>query len=126
MVEEPKCVTWEEDQDDETQEYKIVKAPNNKYYKIKPLNALENAIISNEVISYEAIAGEENSGKSSFKFDNVRHQILTLKYGVVEPDLSKRTEAEIRDWMRKKAGTAIFLTNEIAKISGFTKRLLGE
>ena len=123
MEEENKgvCVKWEDDQEDETKETSVVKAPNGKFYRIRAISAIEQARIADatqKIMSHRR-PGRGRDIEMDFNMDSVRNQILILQKGVVEPDFSKRSEAEIEVWMSKKSATVSFLVEEIGKKSGF-------
>ena len=118
MEEEIKCVSWENDQEDETKETKIVKAPNGKYYKIRAISAYEREMITDEAMKFQ----QAGLKRAEISLNQRILSALTLQKGVIEPDFSKHSMEEIFEWMkRKKDATVTFLTNEIGKLSGYSE-----
>lgn len=119
MVEEKKCVKWDEDQDDETKVTKIVTAPNGRSYRIRALSSIENVRIADATTKYSSKPGRGRKMEMDFRMDNARSHAMILQKGVVDPDFSKKSLEAIEEWMGKKTATVNFLLDEIAIFSGF-------
>jgi len=119
MAKEPKAVSWEDDQEDETKETKLVKAPNGKYYRIRAISAYDRALISEESTRFE-FSGRRGARTADFSVQSRRMTALTLQKGVVEPDFSKLSVEAIEKWMQKKKDAVVtFLSDQIAILSGY-------
>jgi len=120
---EEEMATWEDDQDDETKETEIVRAPNNKLYKIRVISAYDRQKIQSAATKFQLEGRRGKRGKAGAKMEmqTVLMNALTLQKGVIKPDFSKRNIEEIESWMKKKKdGVVTYLMDQIAYLSGYS------
>ncbi len=82
-----------------------------EWYRVREISALKRLKISDQTIRY-GMKGETN-------LNSEQMTILSLRHGLVKPDMSEKSDIQIGEWMeRRKPGLVLKL---VAKISGLSE-----